>query len=65
MRSKKDCLRDGLAPTVQQGADFIERCVTDEYKLKCIESWREKFGDGLADGINAELMARESKKVKK
>lgn len=58
-------MHDGIAPTVQQGADFIERCVTDEYKLKCIETWREKFGDRLADGINAELMARESKKVKK
>lgn len=52
------------APTIQEGADFIERCVTDEYKLKCIESWREKFGDGLADGILNELTVRKYKSKK-
>lgn len=50
------------APTVKEGADFIEMCITREYKLQCIENWRKLFGDDLADQIMNELRARKKKR---
>lgn len=39
------------APAVKEVADFIESCITREYKFRCIQNWRETFGDLLADQI--------------
>lgn len=52
------------APTVKQGADFIEMCFTREYKLSCIKFWRDLYGDELADQIMNELKARKKKRAK-
>ena len=45
-------------PTVKEGADFIERCVSREYKFYCIRVWREWFGDDLAERVMQELRSR-------
>lgn len=50
------------APTVKEGADFIEICITREYKRRCIAKWREWYGDALADQIINELKGRRRKK---
>ena len=50
------------APTVKEGADFLEICITREYKIRCIAKWRELFGDALADQIINELKFRRRNK---
>lgn len=50
------------APTVKEGADFIEMCFTREYKRSCIAKWRELYGDLLADQIINELKGCRRKK---
>jgi len=49
------------APTVKEGADFLEMCFTMEYELRCIAKWRELYGDALADQIINELKGRRRK----
>ena len=52
------------APTVKEGADYIEMCFTREYKFSCIAFWRRLYGDQLADQIMNELKARNRKNKK-
>ena len=47
---------------MKEGADFLEICITSEYKRACIAKWRELFGDALVDQIVTELEGRRNKK---
>ncbi len=51
------------APTIKEGADFIEKCFEREYKLSCIESLGKMYGKVLAEGIMDELRSRKKKAV--
>lgn len=53
---------EGIAPSVQHGADFIEKCFTREYKQACVDGWRRRFGDDLANQIIDELKKRKRAK---
>lgn len=38
-------------PTLDEAVDWIKRSMTREYRVICIEFWREKYGDGFADTV--------------
>lgn len=38
-------------PTLDEAVDWIRRSITREYCAKCIEFWREKYGNGFADAV--------------
>lgn len=52
------------APTVQEGADWIEKQYTRQYKQSCMDFWQKKYGSELVESIKNELIARRKKRRK-
>ncbi|WP_090322565.1 hypothetical protein [Nitrosomonas oligotropha] len=38
-------------PTLDEAVDWINRSITREYCVKCIDSWRKLYGDAFADAV--------------
>lgn len=45
-------------PTVAQAAAFILQSRTLDYRRQCLAFWRERWGNGFADKVEAEVKAR-------
>lgn len=44
-------------PTIDEAVDWINRSITREYCVKCIEAWRRKYGDEFADAVLGRVKA--------